>query len=114
MGGEGCAREREAIVATGQVGYFASGAQYSEGAVVLKDAQGRDVGNGYAESVNYADTLTNTLTLAGLPTTDEIVAQMRPVSPSPELKAESQQYVAAHAAELGQTVAACQGLEQFS
>ena len=98
------------VVPTGQVGFFASGAQYSEGAVFLQDAAGKTVGRGYAESVSYADTLRNVLALAGVPTTDEMVAQMRSSGPSAELKAASQAYVFTHAAELQQITATCVGL----
>ena len=37
------------IVHEAQQGFFANGAQYAEGAVVLKDAGGPDIGRGFAE-----------------------------------------------------------------
>lgn len=59
------------IVRTGQSGFFASGAEYSEGAVYLEDGQGRRICRGFAESVSYANTTANMFRLAGLPDTPE-------------------------------------------
>ncbi|MGZ7050195.1 MAG: lipocalin-like domain-containing protein, partial [Methanobacterium sp.] len=55
------------IVQTGQSGFNASGAQYSEGAVYIKDNNGKLIGKGFAESVYYANVVKNMLHLAGLP-----------------------------------------------
>jgi predicted secreted hydrolase len=65
------------IVSGGQSGFFASGAQYSEGAVYLRNEAGEDIGRGFAESVQYADTLANQLRLAGLPVNDEMMALLQ-------------------------------------
>ena len=43
------------IVETGQQGYFASGSQYSEGAVYLETLAGERIGRGFLESTAYAD-----------------------------------------------------------
>lgn len=99
------------IVSTGQSGFFANGAQYSEGAVVLHDADGAEIGRGFAESVNYADTLETRFSLAGLPATPELLATMQRPLPSRELIAESQGYVLLHQAELKKVIAACIGLD---
>lgn len=90
------------IVATGQAGFFASGPQYSEGAVYLEDDQGRRIGRGFAESVSYADTRRNLLRLAGLPDTPEMLKLIERQAPSPFLKLRSLLYVAwpSHKAEL--------------
>ena len=98
------------IVATGQSGFFANGAQYSEGAVILHDADGKDVGRGFAESVNYANTVETMVALAGLPTSPEMLATMQRPAPSRELIAESQGYVLLHQAELKKVIAACIGI----
>jgi predicted secreted hydrolase len=100
----------EPIVSGGQSGFFASGAQYSEGAVILRDAAGQDVGRGFAESVAYADTLANELRLAGLPASDEMLAMFGAQAPSEDLVLASKAYVALHATELQQITETCQGL----
>jgi len=82
------------IVDSGQAGYFANGAQYSEGAVRLLDAQEKDVGRGFAESVMYADTKHVMLRLAGLPDTEEMRALFERPKPSLGLKLRSLAYLA--------------------
>lgn len=62
------------IVPRGQSGFFAFGGHYAEGAVYLRDEDGRDIGRGFAESVAYADMLPTVLSLAGLPTDAETLA----------------------------------------
>ncbi|MGI6464004.1 MAG: hypothetical protein ACOX07_00345 [Methanobacterium sp.] len=57
------------IVDGGQTGYNASGAQYSEGGVTIRNKEGDFLGKGFAESVYYADALGNMLSLAGIPDT---------------------------------------------
>ena len=91
------------IVQTGQAGFFASGAQYSEGAVYLEDGQGQRIGRGFAESVSYADAATNMLRLAGLPNTPKLRDLVKRPAPSGLLKLRSMLYVAwpPHKAELG-------------
>ena len=98
------------LVATGQSGFFANGEQYSEGAVYLLDTAGNEIGRGFAESVYYADTLSNQLRLAGLPTSDDMIALFRPELPSKGLKLASEAYVALHADELQETLGTCLGL----
>jgi hypothetical protein len=66
------------VVPGGQDGFFAFGGHYSEGATVLTNATGREVGRGFGESVQYADTLGTMLALAGLPDTDEVLSLFRP------------------------------------
>ncbi|MHB1391129.1 MAG: hypothetical protein ACYCXF_07865 [Thermoleophilia bacterium] len=82
------------IVRTGQSGFFASGAEYSEGAVYLEDGQGRRIGRGIAESVSYANTAANMFRLAGLPDTPETLEQFKRPKPSALLKLWSMLYVA--------------------
>ncbi|MGI8482914.1 MAG: lipocalin-like domain-containing protein [Thermomicrobiales bacterium] len=100
----------EPIVAGGQSGFFASGAQYSEGAVILRDTQGKDIGRGFSESVNYADTLQNIVALSGLDDTEEMLSLLGPQRPSKELVAESTMFVVTHQKELTEIVAGCIGL----
>jgi len=56
------------IVQTGQQGFFATGAQYSEGAVYIETADGTKVGRGFLEATGYADLRKQALVLAGMPT----------------------------------------------
>ncbi|HMK53606.1 MAG TPA: lipocalin-like domain-containing protein [Methanobacteriaceae archaeon] len=81
------------IVEGGQSGYFATGLQYSEGAVYLKNPDGKLIGRGFAESTNYADTMFNVLRLAGLPATDEILQKVKRKNPSQILKLKSFLYL---------------------
>jgi predicted secreted hydrolase len=82
------------IVARGQAGFFANGAQYAEGAVYLTNERGERIGRGFAESVLYADTERNVLALAGLPDTEEMAALFRPATAPPWLKAAGILYTA--------------------
>ncbi len=100
----------EPIVAGGQSGFFATGAQYSEGATILRDSAGKEVGRGFGESVNYADTVANITALAGLPDTAEMRELLQAQRPSKELIAKSMAYVAAHQDELTAVIASCLGI----
>ena len=83
----------EPLVATDQTTFFAVGAQYAEAAVRILSPAGALLGYGFAESVGYADTMTTILSLAGLPSTPQMVNLMRPPEPSAELVAESEQFL---------------------
>lgn len=98
------------IVEGGQSGFFAHGAQYSEGATVVTDADGNEIGRGFGESVAYADTMDQMIRLAGLPNTEEIVALLQAPAPSRQLQAESMAYVLANQDELTEVIAACIGI----
>ena len=74
------------IVDGGQTGYNASGAQYSEGGVYLKNTEGELIGKGFAESVYYADAHPNIFHLAGIPDTPEMRKLVEPPEPSSWLK----------------------------
>jgi predicted secreted hydrolase len=99
------------IVSGGQSGFFASGSQYSEGAVYLHNPAGADIGRGFAESVQYADSIVNEVRLAGLPDNDAMLALVRNDEPSNALKLISEAYVALHADEVQTIIGTCQGLE---
>jgi predicted secreted hydrolase len=101
------------IVKEAQVGFFANGAQYAEGAVVLTTPDGGDVGRGFAESVAYADTRRTQHGLAGLPQTDEDVRALRAPRPSLRLRLANTLYVLRHKAELEQIIEDAAGLEFF-
>jgi predicted secreted hydrolase len=97
------------IVSTGQSGFFAFGAQYSEGAVYLQDEQGNDVGRGFAESVLYADARRTIVTLAGLPDTETMMKTFEPERPSrlAKLWATAYRVWPPNAKKLKQTLAQC-------
>lgn len=93
----------------GSTGFFAFGAQYAEGATVLRDPQGNIVGRGWAESVMYADPQPNTFAIIGLPTdaaTRNVFEQSRP-SGLAKLWALLYTVWPPHARQLKRLVAAC-------
>lgn len=98
------------IVSSGQSGFFADGEQYAEGAVYLLDPAGKDIGRGFAESVEYANTLANRLRLVGLPVNDQTLSLFGQTAPSEELKLASLAYVSLHADELKTVSGTCIGL----
>jgi len=104
----------EPIVAGGQSAFFAHGAQICEGAVVLLDPSGVELGRGFAESVAYADTTRNQLRLAGLPVTDDMVALVKPAAPRLAARLRNMMFVLAHRKELAEVVGSAKGLEYFS
>ncbi len=81
------------IVQGGQSGFNASGAQYSEGAVYIKDKTGNIIGKGFAESVYYANVVKNMLELAGLPVTPDMIELVKKPFPSLGLKIRSFLYL---------------------
>lgn len=82
------------IVEDGQTGYNASGAQYSEGGVYIRDPEGKFLGKGFAESVYYADAHPNILHLAGLPDTPKMRKLLETPEPSALLKLKGFLYMA--------------------
>jgi hypothetical protein len=102
------------IVESGQMNYFANGSQYAEGAVYVRAINGDDIGRGFAESVQYADTTDTMLTLGGI--TD---AQARHILRNPEISSgirriQSLFYVALHRSDLTHILKSQQGLEMFA
>jgi hypothetical protein len=98
------------IVNSGQSGYFANGAQYSEGAVYIQDAAGNDAGRGFAESTAYANTLGNQLRLVGIPATDDMLTLFGKNPPDQGMVLASQAYLALNTPELEKVVGVCYGL----
>jgi predicted secreted hydrolase len=66
------------IVRTGQTGFFATGLQYSEGGAIAKDANGNEIGRGFAEATAYASNPKNVIAIAGLPESDQSLELLRP------------------------------------
>jgi hypothetical protein len=89
------------------------GSQYADGAVYVRSANGDDIGRGFAESVQYADTTGTMLTLAGI--TDEQARQIlrNPETSSGLRRIQSLLYVAMHRSDLKRILASQQGLEMF-
>jgi len=98
------------IVEGGQSGFFAHGPQYSEGASYVYDARGNEIGRGFSESVNYADTVEQSLRLAGLPVNEEMISLLQAPMPSNQLKARSLSFVLQHKDELNEVIAGCIGI----
>lgn len=101
------------IVDVAQVGFFANGAQYAEGAVVLTDPAGNDIGRGFAESVSYADSRRTAHRLAGLPESQAHIDSLSHLTTPPALALLNAAYVLAHKEELDQVISESVGLEYF-
>ena len=101
------------IVAEAQSGFFANGAQYAEGAVVLTDPQGTDIGRGFAESVSFADTRRTVQRLAGLGESEADIEAFSMRSTPKSLALFNTGYVLAHRDRLAEIMAAAQGMEFF-
>lgn len=101
------------IVPVAQSGYFANGAQYAEGAVIIKDSQGTDIGRGFAESVSYADTRRTAHRLGGLPESPALIDALRITTTPKSLALRNAAYVLAHKDELAAIVAESAGMEFF-
>lgn len=102
------------IVNMAQTGFFASGAQYAEGAVILTTPDGTDVGRGFAESVSYADTRRTVHRLAGIPDSAAHIESMSNLKTPNALALFNAGYVLAHQRELAQVLADSVGMEFFA
>lgn len=100
------------IVSTGQQGFFANGAQYSEGAVYVRTPDGQNVGRGFLESTGYGDMSRQILLLGGVPQTEEMIQSLIPPVLSPEERAQCEAWlmIPTNAARLVQELAECRGL----
>ena len=101
------------IVREAQSGFFANGAQYAEGAVILRNEAGDEIGRGFAESVSYADTRRTAHRLAGLDDSQRSIDALRPPVLSSIERAANALYVATHKKDLEAIIAASAGLEFF-
>jgi len=70
------------LIESGQMGYFANGAEYLEGGTKLSSSDGRRIGTGFAEATNYANTQAFQATLAGLSAGDATMRLLKRPVPS--------------------------------
>jgi hypothetical protein len=96
-----------------QSGYFANGAQYAEGAVVITAPDGTELGRGFAESVSYANTRRIEHQLAGLPDTDEHIASLSLSKVPTTLAVANAAYVLMNQERLQEVFAESAGMEFF-
>jgi hypothetical protein len=101
------------IVNVAQSGFFANGAQYAEGAVVITDPTGKDLGRGFAESVSYADTRKTMHQLAGIPDSEQYIRAMSRRAVPLGLRLCNAVYVIAHKKEIEAIVDDSAGLGFF-
>ncbi|HYA33702.1 MAG TPA: lipocalin-like domain-containing protein [Candidatus Bathyarchaeia archaeon] len=101
------------IVDSGQTNFFANGSQYSEGAVYVRAKDGADIGRGFAESVEYADTGRAMFGLTGI---DDARLQrlIRQTASSWPSRLWSTLYVFMHRRQLKDVLASQKGLEFFA
>ncbi|MGS0684547.1 lipocalin-like domain-containing protein [Nakamurella sp. GG22] len=102
------------IVDAAQSGFFANGAQYAEGAVVITAPDGSDIGHGFSESVSYADTRHTTFTLGGLSTADEHNESLARHTTPKALALLNMAYVLTHQKQLQQIGAESAGMQFFA
>ncbi len=101
------------IVNGGQTNFFANGSQYGEGAVYLKDKNGKDIGRGFAEAVQYADTSRLMLQLAGFPINKETNA-LNDWDPPLLKRLSNTLYMLTHQKQLKQVLSEAAGLDFFA
>ena len=101
------------IVPGGQTNFFANGAQYNEGAVILKNREGKDIGRGFAEAVQYANTTDNGLKMSGLSGNDELKKVLTNNTASLPRRISSLVYMLIHQKELKSVLKKAKGLEFF-
>jgi predicted secreted hydrolase len=66
--------------------YFANGTQYVEAATHIYDSQGNIVGVGFDEAVGYVSPAANTISLAGMPVTHDMIKLFKTQLPSSWMK----------------------------
>jgi len=99
------------IVDGGQVGWFAPGWQYSEGAVYVEAPNGTLLGRGFLELTGWADYRKQTLHIAGLPETEEMMELIDVRLPSKELIQASKEFleIRENAEKLLEVLSTCRG-----
>ena len=102
------------IVDEAQAGFFANGAQYAEGAVVITAPDGTELGRGFAESVSFADTRRTVHRLAGVPDTDAEIKALSLRTAPKALALLNIAYVLTHQADLNEILAEASAMEFFA
>lgn len=102
------------IVPEAQTNFFANASQYNEGAVYLHDRDGNDIGRGFAEAVQYADTTDNMYKLAGFGEDTRLQNILQRKGASLPRRLSSMLYMLTHQRALKQVLASAKGLEFFS
>jgi hypothetical protein len=101
------------IVDSGQTNFFANGSQYSEGAVYVRGSDDADIGRGFAESVEYADTTDTMFAITDI-TDARLQRLLRERSSSLPHRFWSTLYVLTHRRQLRAVLASQKGLELFA
>jgi hypothetical protein len=101
------------IVESVQTNFFSNGAQYNEGAVVLKNPKGKDIGRGFAEAVQYSDTTDNALRILGLDNNTKLKRLLVNNNASLPRRISSFLYMITHQKELKTVLKSSAGLEFF-
>lgn len=102
------------IVDEAQAGFFANGAQYAEGAVVITAPDGTELGRGFAESVSFADTRRTVHRLAGLPESNQAIADLYLRKTPKALALGNIAYVLTHQKELNEILAEARAMDFFA
>lgn len=102
------------IVDQAQVGFFANGAQYAEGAVVITAPDGSELGRGFAESVSFADTRRTAHRLAGLPETDAEIKALSLRKTPRALALVNIAFVLTHQGQLNEILAEARAMDFFA
>ncbi|MSR89743.1 ATP-binding protein [Patescibacteria group bacterium] len=101
------------IVEGGQINFFANTSQYNEGAVFVVDPTGKDIGRGFAEAVQFANTVSNSYELAGISNpADRALLDINYDNLFGRLS--SALYVLMHKRELKKVMSQTRGLKYFS
>jgi predicted secreted hydrolase len=102
------------IVPEAQTNFFANASQYNEGAVYLRDTEGNDIGRGFAEAVQYADTTNNMYALAGFGSNTRLQKILDNKGASLPRRLSNFMYMITHQKALKYVLATAKGLEFFS
>ncbi|MBI2798461.1 ATP-binding protein [Candidatus Saccharibacteria bacterium] len=103
----------EQIVPSSQTNFFANGSQYNEGAVYVKSPEGKDIGRGFAESVQYADPWPTVFHIMGFGNDAKLMAAIKNNGASLSRRLVSLAYMLTHQKQLKATLAKSKGMEFF-
>ncbi len=101
------------IVPVAQTNFFANGVQYNEGAVYVKDSNGKDIGRGFAEAVQYAKPFDNMFHILGFSNKPELQKLVLSKQDSLFGRIKSFAYMLTHQKDLKAVVSKAKGLEML-